>query len=307
MSKDSRQPVPFPLGLALVLVLLFLAGCSGVARRHQRAYMAGTREMYFWSPDLLCVTAPQIERGTPRPVLDTVGWIIAIPDKILLWDRRIGNHKISPVTEAAVSEYLAVNQLDTVKVRLNQYAPLEDWRRLRANRAVGFGWKYSLGTLSCLGEAIFPGRVWGDDHYNPFTNTVHIFSDAPAIALHEAGHAKDFAGREYKGTYAALYLLPGVPLWHEAMATDDALDYLAAQPDPEAEAEGYRLLYPAYGTYVGDAAGYLAPDFSGPVYLGGVLIGHLVGRLEARESREVRVPVTLRAEDTLPPPPTPDP
>ena len=86
-------------------------------------------------------------------------------------------------------------------------------------RAVGAGWRYTFGTISWLGDTIFPGRLLGGDHYNPYTNTVNIFSDAPAIGLHESGHAKDWARRKYKGTYAAIYGLPVVPLWHEAVAS----------------------------------------------------------------------------------------
>ena len=58
----------------------------------------------------------------------TVGWIFGIPSKIILWNSRIDNHDISPETEAAIAEYMAANELWDVKVRLNQYAPLDEWR-----------------------------------------------------------------------------------------------------------------------------------------------------------------------------------
>ena len=48
----------------------------------------------------------------------------------------------------------------------------------------------------------FPERIFaafpfigGGDHYNPYTNTINIYSDHRAIVLHEGGHAKDFARR----------------------------------------------------------------------------------------------------------------
>lgn len=263
-----------PLWVAAI-VSVVASGCAS------GSYGVGRESDYYVSPRLTELTTPQTERGKPVPVLDTVGWIIGIPDKIILWDRRVANHDISVETETAIDEYLAVNELSTVKVRLNQYAPLEDWKRLRANDAVGAGWRYTFGSLSLLGEAILPGRVFGYDHFNPYSNTVHLFSDAPAIALHEAGHAKDFARRNYKGTYAAVYLIPGVALWHEAIATDDALEYLESTGNVDGEAEAYRLLYPAYGTYAGDAAGYLAPELGLFLYAGGVLTGHAAGRWQA--------------------------
>ncbi len=53
-------------------------------------------------------------------MLDEVGWIVGIPSKIILWDRRVDDHDISPETAQAIADYLAVNELDTVKVRLNR-------------------------------------------------------------------------------------------------------------------------------------------------------------------------------------------
>src|SRR5262249_30584448 len=148
-------------------------------------YRAGTARTYHASPELAAITTTQIERGKPRPVIDGIGWVFGIPDRILMWNWRMENHHISCDTGDAIGTYLAKNDLESVKVRLNQYAPGDDWRRLVANKSVGWGWRYSLGTLSWLGETILPGRVIGGDHYNPFTNTVHIYSDIPAVALHE--------------------------------------------------------------------------------------------------------------------------
>jgi hypothetical protein len=147
---------------------------------------------------------------------------------------------------------------------------------------VGWGWKYTLGLGSWLGETIFPGRVIGGDHFNPFTNTLHIYSDVPAVAIHEGGHAKDFARRYYKGTYAAGYLLPVTPLWYEAVATRDAISYLREEGTVEDEQAADRVLYPAYGTYVGDSISNFVPGLGTPLYLGGVLAGHVAGRVQAR-------------------------
>lgn len=260
----------------LSLFLCFLAsGCVSAP------YHYGSRDRYYTSQQLANVTSIQIERGKPRPLIDGIGWVFGIPDKILLWNRRIENHHISTETEQAVSDYLAKNELTTVKVRLNQYAPGDDWRRLVANKSVGWGWRYTLGTASWLGETIFPGRIVGNDHYNPFTNTLHIYSDVPAVAIHEGGHAKDFARRYYKGTYAACYLLPVTPLWYEAVATNDALSYLRAEGTLEDEQAADKILYPAYGTYLGNSLSTAAPGLGTPLYLAGVVSGHIVGRLQA--------------------------
>ena len=248
--------------------LITLSGCATLP------YKCGSAERYITSPELVARTQTQIERGRPNVVIDSLGWVWGIGAKLTLFDRRVENHRIDAHTEAEIAAYLQDNQLSTVKVRLNQYRPLDDWGRLRANKSVGAGWRYTFGAISVLGEMIFPGRVFGKDHFNPFTNTIHLYSNVPALALHEAGHSKDYARRTWKGTYAAIYLLPFAPLSQEAIATNDALSYVAANRDLEAQQEAYEILYPAYGTYVGNA-------ISGPVpqgYFIGLIGGHIAGR-----------------------------
>ncbi len=233
------------------------------------------------APELAAMNDQQVEMGREYPLLDGVGWVLGIPDKILLWDRRASNHAISEDTVYVMQDYLAQNNLAHVKVRANQYAPLQDWKRLRANKSVAWPWRYTLGALSVAGEAIIPGRVFGGDHFNPYTQTIHLYSDIPSVAVHEGGHAKDFTRRTYQGTYAAAYLF--VPLWHETIASEDAFAYVHNRGDIELIKESNRILYPAYGTYIGNGVGAFAPAYSTPIYLGGVLLGHLNGRMLNRE------------------------
>ncbi|MDA0835103.1 MAG: hypothetical protein O2955_10235 [Planctomycetota bacterium] len=110
----------------------------------------------------------------------------------------------------------------------------------------------------------------------------------------EGGHAKDFAGRYYKGTYAAGYLLPITPLYYEAVATNDVLSYLRAEGSLEDEQAADRILYPAYGTYLGNSISTVVPGAGTPLYLAGVLGGHVVGRVQADRI------VDERAEDASP-------
>ena len=268
------------LSLLMFLLSISVVGCA------QLPYHRGTTEQYVLAPELVRPDEPLFEWGEQRPVIDSIGWVIGIPSKIVLWDRRVDNHSVSPKTTDAIAEYLAFNELGTVKVRINQYAPREDWDRLVSNTSVGWGWRYTAGTLSWLGETIFPGRIWGGDHFNPFTNTVHLYSDVPAVALHEAGHAKDFARRTWKGTYGVAYALPVVPLWHESIATNDALSYLHENGTVEETAEAYEILYPAYGTYVGSAVGEFAPWNGLLVYAAAVVPAHIAGRIQAWRVRD---------------------
>lgn len=224
-----------------------------------------------------------IERGLKRPVIDGIGWVVGIPRKIILWDIRVDNHHVSPETEQAIESYLAENELDHVKVRINQYAPVSDWRRLRQNTAVAWPYRYTLGAVSVACEAVLPGRVFGRDYYNPYTATVHIFSDVPALAVKQAGHSKDYTRRSYPGTYSLASIVPLLDLWPQAIATGDALAYAERHGDAELEREEYRILYPAYGSSLGGVAGdAVAGAAFLPIYAGTVVAGHLVGRWEAR-------------------------
>jgi len=231
--------------------------------------------------DLIADGESQMERGAPKPIIDGFGWVVGIPSKLMLWNRKVENHNISAKTEALLAEYMATNGLTDIKVRLNQYRPMDDFRRLTRNTSVAWPWRYSFGAISVLGETVIPGRLFGGDHYNPYTGTIHLYGDVPSIAFHEAAHAKDFSNRKHPGNYAAIYLLPAVPLWHERVATNDVLSYVQYRHDPRLVREAYHTLYPAYGTYVGNAGGYVFPRFSNPIYLGGVLAGHAIGRSQA--------------------------
>lgn len=230
---------------------------------------------------------PQFVRGRTNVVVDSIGWVVGIPVKVLLLDRRMENHRIDPAVEESLKAYLAFNQLDDIKVRINQYAPGAEFMRLTRNKNVGAGWRYTTGMLAWLYYTILPGRIFGGDSYNPYTDTISLYSNIRAVAIHEGGHGKDFRQRTYPGTYAFAYLLPFVALYPEALASSDAMSYLTTQRPVEEEKEGYRILYPAYGTYVGGSlAGGLGP--LSPVYYVGLVAGHVIGRCQAGQVEEDR-------------------
>lgn len=244
---------------------------------------------------------PQIERGAPSAWVDGFGhYLFSLPAKLVLLDWRVDNHDVAIETEQSLQAYLAANGLCNVKVRLNQYAPGGEWRRLFKNREMPVGWRYSLGLLSTTFYTIFPERLFagfpiigGGDHYNPYTNTISIYSDRRPIVLHEGGHAKDFAvreGRHWKGLYAGARSIPIagllVALWQEAIATNDALSWDGERGDPADLRRAYRSLYPAYGTYLGGTAQQVASFFVGSwvpyaIQYGVVVAGHAVGQTRA--------------------------
>lgn len=291
--RSGRLPFESLLAQSLLgcLAITFAAcrhGDTTPAQHHSRRLFAPREivaERHNVADGLVEATrGRQVERGSPRPVIDGIGWFCGIPAKIILWDRRAEDHHVSPETEDALRRYLAANGLDHVKVRINQYAPLDDWRRLPKNTTVGWPYRYTIGALSLVGETLLPGRLFGGDHYNPATATIHLYSDLPSVALHEGAHAKDFARRRHPGTYALVYAIPFGNLWPEAIATGDAIAYAQHHGDAELEKETYRILYPAYGSYLGGGpADFVAAPIALPIWLGTVVAGHAAGRIKARD------------------------
>lgn len=260
-----------------LLILLFGSGCATVPYQPGRSidYVHG----YEMPPD-----EPQFVYGRPCRVLDAADWYWpgSLLSKLILWNRKVDSHRISDETVEALKAYLELNELHHVKVRVNAYSVADEWRRTFRNHSVAPGWRYTLGFLAWLQYTAFPGRFFGGDNYNPYSNTINLYSDIPAIALHEGGHAKDFAQREWKGTYAFSYMIPFVNLYHEALATSDALGYLRAQDDLAMQKEGYNVLYPAYGTYIGGNFGeWLFFPWNYVAYAAGVIPGHVVGRVRS--------------------------
>ena len=222
-----------------------------------------------------------IEEGTPRPVIDKVGWVIGIPSKLLLLDPRIDNHDVSEETIEETTEFLVENEVEGVLVRVNQYDPLGEWRRLAKNDRVGLGWRMTLGSVVTLGYSVLPGRVWGGDWYNPYTDTVHVYSDVPAIALEQAAHAKDTHDRTHRGWYSAIRFLPLVGLVHEARSKEKVFEHVDQNGTIEERAEARRILHPQLGSEIGgQATVFLAPG-EALLQVGGAAIGHVVGRHEA--------------------------
>ncbi len=268
--------------LIFLAMLALLAGC--VAPHYE--YGASSTRKDYRLPD----GESQIERGRENKFIDGVGWVVGIPTKIMLLNAKMDNHNISPQTEQELVEYLEKNDLDCVKVRLNQYDPVGEWKRLTKNTQVSAGWRYTAGTLSLLGYTLLPGRIIGGDNYNPFTNTINLYSDHPAVALHEAGHAKDFGQQEWKGTYGVAYSIPVYGLLHEARATNDALSYMEAEGKYDLQADAYKVLYPAYGSHVGGQfSNFIPAPASWAIMAGCVIPGHIAGRAKANEVEETQL------------------
>jgi hypothetical protein len=295
---ESNRSFRVLLCLCLLPILLGGSGCATAP------YHYGTDQEYIHGYRLPA-GEPQISFGTPHGFLDASGWIWpgSLMGKLLLWNHKMDSHIVSTQTVAAIRQYLADNDLRDVKVRINDYCVGDEWRRTFRNKAIAPGWRYTFGFLSWLEYTIMPQRFFGGDNYNPYSNTINIYSDLKPVVLHESGHSKDFAGRTYKGTYAAAYgVVPFFNLYPEAKASSEALSYLQAQADTATFKEAYALLYPAYGTYIGGAFGnYLAFPWNYAVQVSVVIPAHIVGRVKAAHVPERLKPHPLPASQSVSP------
>lgn len=262
-----------------------LIGCYSLEKKYNYA------ESFHDSPDTWTEDNPQFEVGTPYVVLDTIGhYVFSLPSKLIFWNSKADNHNISPEVIQLTKDYIRENNLRNVKVRFNQYAPMAELRRVWENDTINPVIKYTFGIFGWVIYTVLPERLFsgliGGDHYNPFSNTVHIYSDLNSITIHEAGHSKDFNQREYKTLYSAIYSIPIIgALYHEAVASDDAIAYFNEKERDEDIDESYKILVPAYSTYLGGSIGDILQTAYSMV---AVIPGHIYGRYKARQFRKSR-------------------
>jgi len=254
----------------LLLLITVLAGCSTLSQRSTTAPTANLR----------------VEHGHPNRLIDGTGWVLGIPNKLALWDRRADNHDVSPATEIELVNYLEQSDLDSVLVRVNQYDPGGEWHRLTQNKQISPGWRYTVGAFNMLKYTLLPGRIFGGDWYNPYTDTINLYSDIPSLALSQAAYAKDVRQRQQPGTYAAVQEIPLVGMWHETNAKNEVLEYVKSSGTEQQQAETYRILYPNYGgNWGGQVASFLP---YGNVFgrLVGAGVGHATNGIRTLTKRE---------------------
>jgi len=116
-----------------------------------------------------------ISRGKPIEVIDLLGNILSLPLKILYLTPSIDSHMISSETEEHIIAFIVHHELYDVKVRLNQYAPADEFRRLFIRSDMNPVIRFCFWLISFVGYVLNPGRVFGGDFYNPATNVVNIF------------------------------------------------------------------------------------------------------------------------------------
>ncbi len=253
-----------------VVCLIFGNGCATVPYRYSR----------FHPPEEDAQTEVVFDYGKPQKTLDNIAWLTGIWSRILSLNSHVNNHDLTDETRAKLTAYLEENDLGDVLVRVNQYDPRGEWRRLRENRRVAAGWRYSAGLVSMAHYTLLPGRVFGGDTYNPFTNTLYINSDVSAVVLHEAAYAKDIHSQPLPGTYAVFNELPVMSLWRHTKGVNDILGYARTNDDWTVERETYRVVYPQMGVHSMALTGTFSPWWEGILFtVAGATAGHVTGQV----------------------------
>lgn len=220
----------------------------------------------------------QVQRGQPRPIIDAAGRVLGLPNRIAIGKAGVDNHQITQATEMAVVNYLEQNSLGSVLVRSNQYSPFGELSRMISNDRIRPIWKTTFGTYNLLKYTLLPGRLTGGDWYNPYSNSLHIYSDEPTLAISRAAYAQDLRTRVNPGAYAAIKDIPVAGLAHETTATKLALQWYEDKPDQIDNAR--EILLPSYGATVGGQIASFVPY--------GEVVGRMIGGGAGRIASEVK-------------------
>lgn len=268
-------PLSRHLLLAVLLPSMILGvGCVTAPYRYGRFHPD--------RPEGTDVQPIRVDRGRPNAALDGLGWVVGLPGRVLAMNKNVNSHHVSAATVERLEEYMELNDISDVYVSINDYDPADQWRRLRENRRIAPFWKYTAGSLTWLGSTLLPRRVIGGDKYNPFTNTLVLTSDVPALVIAQAAYAKDVRSRKHPGAYATLVNdLPISSVMRQVKATGDVLGYARDRQDWDAEQEAYHTLYPKIGSDLFSTGSHFVPVFGPLLSVAGAVAGHATGRTTA--------------------------
>ena len=150
-----------------------------------------------------------------------------------------------------------------------------------SNKKIRPIWKSTFGSYNLLKYTLLPGRLTGGDWYNPYTESLHVYSDSPAVVISRATYAQDIRSRVNPGAYAAIKDVPLAGLGHETTATKLALDWYETH-SPESYESAREVLYPNLGaSYGGQLASFIPyGEVVGKIIGGGV--GRLANKVKTR-------------------------
>ena len=167
--------------------------------------------------------------------------------------------------------------LVSTKVRINQYDPIGEWRRLGANKEVGAGWRYTVGAFDTL---IYTRAARPPVRRRPiqplYGQRLHLFRHSlPRPGTSVVRQTRPCSPAP--GNLCRTHLAAGRATWPEKQSKNDVLDYTLAYGTAAQQQEATRVLYAEFGAEVGGQASmFLGSNL--PLTLAGAGIGHVAAR-----------------------------
>jgi hypothetical protein len=185
------------------------------------------------------------------PISRGISFIGNLPNKLWFFSKDIGNYPRQK-TQDYISEYVKESGLENTTIRVGHSAVFEDLKRIKEEESVKnmsafsrFLYLTYTGAVTLVGGLI--SKLTRSDNYNPFTKTAVIYSDVPAIAIHELAHAKDYQSKKHPVLYNLSRLLHPFLFFQEGKASIDAHEYIKSKDKNE---KTNRYLIPAFLSYV---------------------------------------------------------
>ena len=236
--------------------------------------------------------------GGEKPRIDQIEKIVQTPRRMI---RKLFRLPIPDPDESATQReqallladgYLASNGISDLNIDVRVYDPKLQWQRLNENERISPLWKFTGGTIGWLRYTILPMRAFHTDHYDPFTNTLHLNSTRPLQALYESSLAKQYRKQRHlgpakagTGAYGMLQYVPFVPLYHNIKASSDVVTFAHVHLNEDLESELYPMVYSRLGsTVVSETLSVVTVSPSAPFYttpllrVSGGIFGRLTGK-----------------------------
>ena len=187
-------------GLIILCLLSIFTGCAS------NTYRYGLDQPSFSKNPISVESGSHVLIGGPKAGIDRVESIVQAPRR--LFGELSGKQMVDPETAKQqrqqatliADRYLAANGIENVNIDIRVYDPKLQWHRLKQNDQIAPVWKYTGGTIGWLRYTLLPMRAFHIDHYDPFTNTLHLNSTRPLRALYQAASAKEYQKKEIAGT-----------------------------------------------------------------------------------------------------------
>jgi hypothetical protein len=229
---------------------------------------------------------PEPLRGEEHKLMDGLRGALDWPYRVVTRKPKPASYAPTEAQKQTILNYLAENDLEDVQVEFHYFDPSHRWRRLRENKGVAPGWKYSFGVLSLAGYTILPGRVFGSTSYDPYCNCLQVNNNRAYESLEEAAEAKTAHRLRYPGTYLSIVgSIPVVRVYPQLLSSGDIVEYARHRKDWPLEKKAIE------GYYVDAALNASSIALIDPSFVDGLainLVSGAVGEVAAKGRIAVR-------------------